>query len=58
MKLKEASLFMSSKKVRSPLTDMINIFMTLHEIVFRIHLIKKNIYKRNKKNSHVRKRAP
>jgi len=46
MKLKEASVLiiiysfsMSSKKVRNPLTDMINIFMTLHEIVFRIHLI-------------------
>jgi hypothetical protein len=46
MKLKDASFLirnysflMSNNKVRSPLTDMINIVMTLHEIVFRIHLI-------------------
>ena len=32
---------MSNNKVRSPLTDMINIFMTLHEIVFRINKIRK-----------------
>jgi hypothetical protein len=43
MKLKDASfliriysLLMSNNKVRSPLPDMINIFMTLHEIIFRI----------------------
>ena len=31
------SFFMSNNKVRSTLTDMINIFMTLHETVFRIN---------------------
>ena len=43
MKLKDASFLiriysflMSNNKVRSPLTDMINIFM-LYEIVFRIN---------------------
>jgi hypothetical protein len=43
MKLKDASFLiriysflMSNNKVRSPLTDMINMFMTLYEIVFRI----------------------
>jgi hypothetical protein len=48
MKLKDVSflirvysVFMSNDKVRSPLTDMINIFLTLHEIVFRIKYIKK-----------------
>jgi hypothetical protein len=41
MKLKDASfliiiysLLMSNNKVQSPLTDMINIFMTLYEILF------------------------
>jgi hypothetical protein len=49
MKLKDASFsiriysfLMSNNKVQSPLTDMINIFMTLYEIVFRINQIKKN----------------
>ena len=44
MKLKDASFLiiiysflMSNNKVRSLLTDMINIFMTLYEIVFRIN---------------------
>jgi hypothetical protein len=44
MKLKDASFLikiysflMSNNKVRIPLTDMINIFMTLYEIVFRIN---------------------
>jgi hypothetical protein len=44
MKLKDASFLiiiyyflMSNNKVRSPLTDMITIFMTLYEIVFRIN---------------------
>ena len=44
MKLKDASFLirtysflMSNNKVRSPLTDMINICMTLYEIVFRIN---------------------
>jgi hypothetical protein len=44
MKLKDASFLirmysylMSNNKVRSPLTDMIHIYMTLHEIVFRIN---------------------
>ena len=44
MKLKNASFLiriysflMSNNKVRSPLTDMINIFMMLYEIVFRIN---------------------
>jgi hypothetical protein len=45
MKLKYASFLiriysflMSNNKVRSPLTDMINIYMTLiYEIVFRIN---------------------
>ena len=44
MKLKHASFLiiiysflMSNNKVRSSLTDMINMFMTLHEIVFRIN---------------------
>ena len=48
MKLKDVSflirvysVLMSNDKVRSPLTDMINIFLTLHEIVFRIKYIKK-----------------
>jgi hypothetical protein len=56
MKLKDASFsiriysfFMSNNKVRSPLTDMTNIFMTWYEIVFRINKIKNNIYKQNKK---------
>jgi hypothetical protein len=31
------SFLMSNNKVRSPLTDMINIFMKLHGIVFRIN---------------------
>ena len=31
------SFLMSNNKVRSTLTDMINIFMTLHETVFRIN---------------------
>jgi hypothetical protein len=31
------SFLMSNNKVRSPLTDMIHIVMTLHEIVFRIN---------------------
>jgi hypothetical protein len=55
MKLKDASFlirihsfFMSNNKVRSPLIDIINMFMTLYEIVFRINQIKKNIYKRKK----------
>ena len=65
MKLKEAyfliriySFLMSNNKVRSPLTDMINIFMMLYEIVFRINQIKKISINEMKKNSHVRKRAP
>jgi hypothetical protein len=44
MKLNDASFLiiiysflMSNNKVRSPLIDRINIFMTLHEIVFRIN---------------------
>ena len=44
MKLKDASFliiiysfFMSNNQVQSPLTDMINIAMTLYEIVFRIN---------------------
>jgi hypothetical protein len=44
MKLKDASFLtiiysfvMSNNKVRSPLTDMINSFMTFYEIVFRIN---------------------
>jgi hypothetical protein len=44
MKLKDASFLiiiysflMSNNKVQSLLTDMINIFMTLYEIVFRIN---------------------
>jgi hypothetical protein len=44
MKLNDASFLiriysflMSNNKEWSPLTDMINIFMTLHEIVFRIN---------------------
>jgi hypothetical protein len=44
MKLKDAtfliriySFLMSNNKVRSALTYMINIFMTLREIVFRIN---------------------
>jgi hypothetical protein len=48
MKLKDASFLiriysflMRNNKVQSPLTDMINIFMTLYEIVFRIKMIKK-----------------
>ena len=52
------SFLMSNNKVRSPLADMINIFMTLHEIVFRIHLSKKIYINEIKKKSHVRKRAP
>ena len=65
MKLKDASFLiriysflMSNNKVRSPLTDMINIFMTLYEIVFRINEIKRISINEIKKNSHVRKRAP
>ena len=65
MKLKDASsliriysFLMSNNKVRSPLTDMINNFMTLYEIVFRINLIKKISINEIKKISHVRKRAP
>jgi hypothetical protein len=44
MKLKDASfliriyyVLISNNKVRSPLTNMITIFMTLYEIVFRIN---------------------
>jgi hypothetical protein len=44
MKLQDASFLiiiysflMSNNKVRSKLTDMINNFMTLYEIVFRIN---------------------
>jgi hypothetical protein len=44
MKLKDASFLIrfysfliSNNKVQSPLTDMINIFMTLYEIVFHIN---------------------
>jgi hypothetical protein len=44
MKLKDASFLiriyyflMSNNKVRSPLTDTLNISMTLYEIVFRIN---------------------
>ena len=47
MKLKDAfflimiySFLISNNKVRSPLTDIIHIFMTLYEIVFRINKIK------------------
>ena len=65
MKLKDAffliriySFLISNNKVRSPLTDMINIFMTLYEIVFRINEIKRISINEIKKNSHVRKRAP
>jgi hypothetical protein len=54
MKLKDASFliriysfFMSNNKVQSPLTDMINIFMTLYEIVFRINEIKKKFMSEN-----------
>ena len=49
MKLKDASFLIriyyfltSNNKLRSPLTDMIIIVMTLYEIVFRINQIKKN----------------
>jgi hypothetical protein len=42
MKLKDApfliriySFLMTNNKVQSPLTDMIHVFMTLYEIVFR-----------------------
>jgi hypothetical protein len=59
MKLKDASFLiriysfsMSNNKVQSPLTDMINIFMTLYKIVFRKNKIKKNsIYEIKKKTS-------
>jgi hypothetical protein len=64
MKLKDASsliriysFLMSNNKVRSPLTDMINNFMTLYEIVFRINLIKKISINEIQRNSHVRKWA-
>ena len=36
------SFLMSNNKVRSPLTDMIHIFMTQNEIVFRITKISIN----------------
>jgi hypothetical protein len=46
MKLQDASFLiiiysflMSNNKVRNPLTDTINMFMTLYEIVFRIYYI-------------------
>ena len=65
MKLKDASFLiiiysflMSNNKVRNPLTDTINMFMTLYEIVFRINYIKNISINEIKKNSHVRKRAP
>jgi hypothetical protein len=47
MKLKDASFLIiiysfliSNNKVRNPLTDTVNMFMTLYEIVFRINYIK------------------
>jgi hypothetical protein len=66
MKLKDAffliiiySFLISNNKVRSPLTDILNIFMTLYEIVFRINKIKQiSINEIKKINYHVRKRAP
>ena len=66
MKLKDVffliiiySFLISNNKVRSPLTDILNIFMTLYEIVFRINKIKQiSINEIKKKNYHVRKRAP
>jgi hypothetical protein len=40
------SFLMSNNKVRSPLTDMIHIFMTQNEIVFRITKISINEIKK------------
>jgi hypothetical protein len=41
------SFLMSNNKVWSPLTDMIHIFMTQNEIVFRITKISINEIKKN-----------
>jgi hypothetical protein len=65
MKLKDVSflirvysVLMSNDKVRSPLTDMIHIFFDVTRNSISHKVYQKNFYERNKKKSHVRKRAP